>query len=176
MHLGRCFSWDHFDYLFEYQTERGERKNIKIQKIGIVICIKAKSLESWEFLLFSSPSLFSHSDIFLSSLLLCVEDWKEGLLPLLPFISQAFVKASMVKRIEYLNGLMEIKSHSVQEIFKLRKIRVFLYWMFNVEKCGNAENLKSVRKVIPNSADGIEQEIRKLNYLSRYKNYIYAEK
>ena len=104
------------------------------------------------------------------SLIICAQDWKLGLKPLLPYLEEAFIKVSLVKRVEYLIKLLRIPKTDMQsQILKIPKLCIFAEWMSDAYRAELADLEPVLRKYLPCKDPSKERETMKLEFISRLK-------
>ena len=108
LHLGRAITGDHISYIYEYKNAINEERKVTIAKLGITICIFAKSYHCFDLLLKSCNGLLSAREVLDCSIVICNEEWSQGLTTLKPYIEAAFAKMPIIKRTEYVNKWAEL--------------------------------------------------------------------
>jgi len=59
-----------------------------------------------------------------------MENWKEGLGPIVNLIEASFLKVSMIKRVEFIHKLLKIDTDCFKDIVRIPKILTFVEWMY----------------------------------------------
>lgn len=81
-----------------------------------------------------AKGLFNARDVMDITVVICNENWKKGIQPLVPYIEAAFAKASIVKRVEFISRLVKVNTDAFKDVLRIEKLLTFLEWMYESYK------------------------------------------
>lgn len=131
LHIGRAVrgSGPHMNLCFELSLQNSKTRSLKLQNLGLYLCLQSQSKACLLFLCHNCPTVFNSRDIEDGALVACNAGWKDGVECLVELIEQTFSIMTISRRKQFVNSLLEINGETVMEVLKIGKIQSFFQWM-----------------------------------------------
>lgn len=171
--LGVALEGEHVEIEYTYSEKSGENPKetkLKFQNLGLFVCVVQRSRQCWDKILPRASFLLKAQEILDLATLVCAEDWKQGVQPLVTLVEAAFLKASLARRIDFVHLLLRVGSDTVKDVLRIEKLLTFAEWMYENHRSAERLDLNpQLKKVLPSFQADKARELAKVAFLARLK-------